>query len=122
MDIFKLLEEIEEFIQGSRHVPMTGKVLIGEEELLDFIDRIESVLPEEIRQARLMVKDRERMMEEAGEEAERILNKANQRIEGMISESEMVKQARKLQKRLWRRANMWLMRSRPTPPFMPMRS
>ncbi len=93
MDIFRILEELEEYIQGCKHVPMTGKLLMGEDELLDFIDRIRSLLPEEIHQARLMVKDRERLMEEARAESDRVLTQANQRIEGMISQSEMVRQA-----------------------------
>jgi len=93
VDIFKLLEELEEYIQGCRRVPMTGKLLMGEDELLDFIDRIRSLLPEEIHQAKLMAKDRERLMEEARAEADRVLAQANQQIEGMIRESEMVRQA-----------------------------
>ena len=92
-DVFKLLEDLEGYIQGCRHVPMTDKVLVGEETLLDYIDRIRSLLPEELRQARLMVKDREHLMDDARVEVERIFAEANQRIEGMIRESEVVKRA-----------------------------
>lgn len=93
MDLFKLLEETEEYIQGCRHLPMTDKVLVSEDTLLDFIDRLRSLLPEELHQARLMVKDREQMMEDARAEAERVVVKAKQRIEDLVKESEVVKQA-----------------------------
>lgn len=93
MDIFKLLEDLEEHIQGCKRVPMTGRILMNEEMLLDFIDRIRSLLPEEIHQAKLMIKDREQLMEEAREEAGLIVSQTNQRIENMIRESELVKQA-----------------------------
>ncbi len=93
VDLFKLLEETEEYIQGCRHLPMTDKVLVSEDTLLDFIDRLRSLLPEELHQARLMVKDREQMMEDARAEAERVVAKAKQRIEDMVKESEVVKQA-----------------------------
>lgn len=93
MDIFKLLDELEEQVENSRRVPMTGMVLLNEEALLDLIDRFRSLLPEELHQAKLMVKDRERLMLETRDAAERVLTEANQRIEGMVRESEVVKQA-----------------------------
>jgi vacuolar-type H+-ATPase subunit H len=92
-DVFKLLEELEGHIQGCRRVPMTDKVLVGEDALLDYIDQIRSLLPEELRQARLLVKDREHLIEDARVDVERVLAEANQRIEGMIRESEVVKRA-----------------------------
>jgi hypothetical protein len=92
-DVFKLLEELEEHIQSCRRVPMTDKVLVGEEALLDYIDRIRALLPEELRQAKLMVKDREHLMEDARVDVERILAETNQRIDGMIGDSEVVKRA-----------------------------
>jgi hypothetical protein len=92
-DVFKLLEELEEHVQGCRRVPMTDKVLVGEETLLDYIDQIRSLLPEQLRQARLMVMDREHLMDDARVDVERVLSDANQRIESMISESEVVKRA-----------------------------
>jgi hypothetical protein len=91
--VFKLLEDMEEHIQGCRRVPMTDKVLVGEEALLDYIDRIRSLLPEELRQARMMVKEREQLLDETRGEAERALAEANRRIEEMIKESEIVKRA-----------------------------
>jgi vacuolar-type H+-ATPase subunit H len=92
-DVFKLLEELEVHIQGCRRVPMTDKVLVSEETLLDYIDQLRSLLPEELRQARLLVKDREHLIEDARVDVERILAEANQRIEGLIRESEVVKRA-----------------------------
>jgi len=92
-DVFKLLEELEEHIQGCRRVPMTDKVLVGEDALLDYIDQIRALLPEEVRQARLMVKDREQLIEDARVDVERIMAEANKRIEGLIRESEVVKRA-----------------------------
>ena len=93
VDLFKLLEEMEEYIQSCRRLPMTDKVLVSEDTLLDFADRLRSLLPEELHQARLMVKDREQLMEDARMEAERVVVKAKQRMEDMIKESELVKQA-----------------------------
>jgi vacuolar-type H+-ATPase subunit H len=72
---------------------MTDKILVGEEAMLDFIDQIRSLLPEELRRARLMVKDQQQMMDDARRGAERIMAETDKRVEDMIKESEMVRQA-----------------------------
>jgi vacuolar-type H+-ATPase subunit H len=93
VDLFKLLEELEDVIQNSRRVPMTGKVMISEELLLEFVDQIRAALPEEMHQAKMVIRDRERMIEEGREKADRLLAQTTQKIEEMIRESEVVKQA-----------------------------
>ena len=65
MDIFEMLDELEEIIETGSKIPLTGKVVVDAEELLDCLDQIRSVLPEEIRQARWVAKERERMLSEA---------------------------------------------------------
>jgi vacuolar-type H+-ATPase subunit H len=72
---------------------MTDKVLVGEDVMLDFIDQIRSVLPEELHRARLMVKDQQQMIEDARRGADRILTETDKRVEDMIKESEVVRQA-----------------------------
>lgn len=93
MDIFKILEELEEIIQSSKKVPLTGRILINEEVLLDFLDRIRTILPEEIHQAKWLSKERDRLIQEAREEAERILQETREEISWLVSESELTKQA-----------------------------
>ena len=103
-DLFKLLEDLEGYIQGCRHVPMTDKVLVGEETLLDYIDRIRSLLPEELHQARLMVKDREHLMDDARVEAERIFAKPTSGSRAWSGRAKSSNAPRRLPKRLWPRA------------------
>ncbi len=93
VDLYKLLEELEEVIQNSRRVPMTGKVMISEDILLDFVDRIRALLPEEIHQAKLVIKDREFMIDDAQVKADHLLAQTNQKINEMIKDSEVVKKA-----------------------------
>jgi cell division septum initiation protein DivIVA len=64
------------------------------EELLDCLDQIRSVLPEEIRQARWVAKERERMLSEAEKEAQLILEKAKERVEQLADESEIARVAK----------------------------
>lgn len=93
MDIFKILDEFEELVKNSKRVPITGKVMVSEDVILDFLDQIRSVLPDEIHQAKLLNKERERVIQEAREEAERIIAEAHQQANRMINESDLVRQA-----------------------------
>lgn len=91
MDVFEMLDEMEEIIESSSRIPLTGKVVVDSEELLDCIDQIRSILPEEIRQARWIAKERERMLADAQQEAEQALKKTQLQIEQLALESEIVK-------------------------------
>jgi vacuolar-type H+-ATPase subunit H len=93
LDVFKLLDEMEELIQSSKKIPINGKIMISEEVLLDYLDRIRTMLPEEIHQAKWLSKERERMIEEAREEAEKLLQSASEEMKRLTSESELTKRA-----------------------------
>lgn len=93
MDVFEMLDELEDIIESSARLPLMGKVLVDAEEVLDCIDQIRSVLPEEIRQARWIAKERERMLADAQQEAQEALRKTQAQIEQMALESEVVRLA-----------------------------
>lgn len=92
MNVFHVLDDFEDLIQNSKKV--LGKVLIGEEVLLEYIDRIRTLLPEEIHQAKWLSKERERLIQDAHQEAERILSEVREEIERLTDESELAKQAK----------------------------
>ncbi len=48
MNTIKLLEYLEEIIETSAKVPMTGKVMISKKEVLDILDKIANSLPGEV--------------------------------------------------------------------------
>ena len=94
MDIFEMLDELEEIVETGSKIPLTGKVVIDAEELLDCLDQIRSVLPEEIRQARWVARERERMLAEAEKEAQLTLEKTKEQVEHLADESEIVRVAK----------------------------
>lgn len=93
MDVLKFIDEIEEIIENSSSIPMTGKVIIDKDTLLEYLDRVRTILPEELRQAKWVSKEKERMLKDAQDEADRIIEEARQQIKRAASESEVVKQA-----------------------------
>lgn len=93
MEIIRLMDELEEVLDKSRRIPLTSKVVIDEDIILDYLDRIRALLPEEIRQAKWIAKERERLLEEAAREKERLIEDARNYIARMADESEVAKKA-----------------------------
>ncbi len=94
MELLSILNEMEEFVQNSSRVPMTKKVLVDEDRMLDFLDRIRTILPEEVRKAKWVVQEREKVINETKAEAARMIEEAQKDIQRRAEESEIVKQAR----------------------------
>jgi DNA-binding PucR family transcriptional regulator len=67
---------------------------VDEDKFLDYIDRIRASLPEEMRQAKWVVQEREKVIEGSKKEAERIIENAQKELERRADESEIVQQAK----------------------------
>ena len=78
MDVLVLIDKLDEMVQNAKSVPMTDQVRIDREEIWEIIDQMRSTIPEEIKQARWIVKERQEMLAEAKREAERLVNEARE--------------------------------------------
>ncbi len=94
MDLLSALNELEELIETSSKVPFTRKVMVEEERLLDLLDRIRTTMPEEIRQAKWIIQEREKVLGDSQKEAMRILDDVQKQIERKADDSEVVRQAK----------------------------
>ena len=93
MEIFTLLETLEDILEKSRSVPFTDKSIVEKNELLDIIKEIRLNLPDELKQAKWIKEERERIIAEAQKDAEDIIKEAENRIISMIDEHEITKNA-----------------------------
>ena len=93
MDVLVLIDKLDDIIHNARSVPLTDSVMIDREEIYDILDQMRSTIPEEIKQARWIVKERQEMLAEAKTEAERIQADAQEKAEQMASETEVVRLA-----------------------------
>lgn len=93
MEIFTLLETLEEALENSKTIPFSGKSVIEKEELLDIIKEIRIKLPDELKQAKWVKEERGRILVEAQKEADDIVKEAENRIISMIDEHEITKKA-----------------------------
>ncbi|HET6352093.1 MAG TPA: ATPase [Coriobacteriia bacterium] len=93
MDIMALIDRIEEIVDNAKGVPFTQQKMVEPDALYDIIDEIRAQYPDELKQARWIVKERQEMLEEAEKEANRILEEARERAQALANEQEVVRLA-----------------------------
>ena len=93
MDVLVLIDKLDDLVHNAKQVPLTDQVRVDKEEIYDLLDQMRATIPEEIKQARWIVKERQEMLAEAKREAERILSEARDRQEQLIADQEITKEA-----------------------------
>ena len=93
MEIFTLLETLEDILEKSKSVPFTSKSIVDKEEILELIKEIRLKLPDELKQAKWIKEERQRILLEAQKEADDIVKEAENRIISMIDEHEITRKA-----------------------------
>jgi cell division septum initiation protein DivIVA len=105
MDILARLQQIEDIAQEAKSVPLSASVLVNRDEILEIVDAARNELPEEIKQARWIVRDREELLTKARRDAEAVIEKAHAERQWMVSETEVARAAREEADRLLDEAN-----------------
>lgn len=94
VDILTLLDKLDSYLSECPRVPLVGKLLVDEDEVFGLIDDIRAALPQEVEQARWLLKERERILADARKEAEEIIRDAQGQIATIASESVIVREAK----------------------------
>lgn len=94
MDVIKLLEYLNEIIETSAKVPMTGKVIVHKKETVEIIEKIINYLPDELKKAQWIVEEKERILSEAIEEAENLKRENINFLKKQIENHDITKQAK----------------------------
>ena len=93
MEIFTLLETLEDILENSKNLPFTNKGMVDKEEMLEIIKEIRIKLPDELKQAKWVKEERQRIIEDAEKEAEGLIKDAEQKIITLVDEHVITKQA-----------------------------
>lgn len=93
IDIIFLLEQLDREIASGRNMPLTSNVIIDRDRVYDLLDQLRTAVPEEIRQAKRINEETERIVDRAQEEAERILARAQEQAAFLIEERELTRAA-----------------------------
>ena len=93
MEILSILESLENIVEKSVSVPFSGKCMIDKEEILEIIKEIRLKLPDDIKQAKWVKEERQRILLEAQKEANEIIKDAENQISSLVDEHEITKKA-----------------------------
>lgn len=93
MEIINLLEKLEDIVEEAAKMPLTNKVMINREEVLEIITDMRIKLPDEIKQATWIKEERQRILSETQNEASSIIHDAMNRQESLIDDHELTKLA-----------------------------
>ena len=93
MEIFTLLESLEEILESGAKVPFSTKAMVDVEELREIIEDIRLKLPDELKQAKWVKEERQRIISDAEFEAQKVLKETESKIINLIDEHTITKQA-----------------------------
>lgn len=93
MDILHLIDRLEELLNQSRPFPFTHNVMIDEDRMLDIIDQMRVAIPEEIKKAQQVLNQRDRILAQAQEEANRTIGIAREKQDQMVERDSIVQAA-----------------------------
>jgi cell division septum initiation protein DivIVA len=95
VEIMAMLDRLEDAIAQATKVPLTGKVLLDPDELLSLMDEMRELLPQEIRDANRVARDREAILTEARDQAESTVREAQALAARLTAEHSVAQEAQK---------------------------
>ena len=95
MDILQLIDRLEELFNESKSIPLTRNVMVDEDRMLDIIDQMRIAIPEEVKKAQQLLGQRDRVLAQAQEEANRTLELARQKADQLSSKEVVVQESQR---------------------------
>jgi len=95
MDILQLIDRLEELFNESKALPFTHNVVVDEDRMLELIDQMRIAIPEEVKKAQQVIAQRDRVMAQAQEEANRTIALAREKAEQLAHKDNIVAEAQR---------------------------
>lgn len=90
MDILHLVDRLEELFNQSRPIPLTRSVIVDEDRFLEIIDQMRISIPEEVKKAQSLESQKDRIIAQAQEEANRTITLAQQKGDNLLTRDTIV--------------------------------
>lgn len=100
MDLIERIDELQVLVEEAKSVPLSSSAVINREEFLELLAQLKQEVPEEVRQARWLSRDRDELLARARKEAERIIADAREQRDRLLSRSEIVHAAEREAERI----------------------
>ncbi len=94
MKVDELIKQIEETINTASTMPLTNKVIVDGNVIIELLNDIEAALPDEIKQARWIQSEKQRILAEAKKEYELVVGNAKRRAEELVAKDAILSSAR----------------------------
>ena len=95
MDILQLIDRLEELFNESKSIPLTRNVMVDEDRMLDIIDQMRIAIPEEVKKAQQLLGQRDRVLAQAQEEANRTLEIARQKADQLVGKDMVMQEGQR---------------------------
>ena len=100
-----ILHRLMDVITTAKSMPLSSSVMVSREEVMGLVQSALDSLPEELRQARWLLREREEFMAERSRDAEALMNEVRAQAERMVQRTEIVRQANAVAQRILDDAN-----------------
>jgi cell division septum initiation protein DivIVA len=100
-----LLQRAIDMVSAAKAMPLSASVLLSRDELLEVLRGAQSQLPDELREARWLLREKDEFLAERAREAEALMEDVRARAEHMVSRTEVVRQANLVAQRILDDAN-----------------
>ena len=104
MDLTTRIQELEDMVRDAKSMPLSSSALLNRDEVLELIDELKTSLPDEIKQARWVVKDREELLAKARRDAEAMVEQARAEQLRLASHEAVVQRANEESERIAQQA------------------
>jgi hypothetical protein len=111
VSIYRVLDKLEAYVRQGTVLPLKRRIL-SEERLFEFVEKIRSTLPAEVGQAKMIARDKDRVLREAQERAQSIVSEASDAHAALVDDHEIVARARTTAETVLREAEVRAQRIR----------
>ena len=94
VNIVELLEYLQDLIENSPKVPISGKTMVDRKEILDVIDQIINYLPDQFKKAQWVMNERERILSEAKKEYDSVKKETMEMMRQNVENHDVVREAK----------------------------
>lgn len=93
IDILYLVDRLENLVASSRRVPLVNQIMLKESDILSILDQMRTSIPDEIKQARRIIQDKERILAQVQAEASKIMERAHEDAQEAINRESLLRLA-----------------------------
>lgn len=93
MDILYLVDRLENLIAGSRRMPLVNQIMLKESDILNIIEQMRTAIPDEIKQSRRIIQEKERILAQAQADASTLLTRAREESERAMNREGLLRAA-----------------------------